>query len=179
MKIEKTFMKDLLVISPIVYTDERGYFFESYNKKKLEKILNLDFVQDNESRSQKGVLRGLHFQEPPYAQGKLVRVITGSVLDVVVDLRRDSNTYGEHYKHILTEENKEQLFIPKGFAHGFLVLENQTIFSYKCTNYYHHESEVAISWNDPTLNIDWQIDAPIISKKDQNALSFNDYKTPF
>ena len=179
MKIEKTFIKDLLVISPIVFSDERGYFFESYNKQKLHEIQNLDFVQDNESRSQKGVLRGLHFQKPPHAQSKLVRVITGSVLDVAVDLRKDSATYGQYYKHLLTAENKQQLFIPKGFAHGFLVLEDHTIFSYKCTNYYHKASEVSISWNDPTLKIDWPEKSPIISQKDQNALSFKNYKSPF
>ena len=179
MKIEKTFIKDLLVLSPTVFKDDRGYFLESYNKKSLEEILNVEFVQDNESLSQKKVLRGLHFQEPPYAQAKLVRVITGSVLDVVVDLRKDSSTFGKHYKHILSNQNKQQLFIPQGFAHGFLVLEDDTIFSYKCTNYYEKKSEVSLLWNDPTFNIDWQIEAPIISKKDQSALSFIDYKSPF
>ncbi len=179
MKIEKTLIKDLLVLSPTVFKDDRGYFLESYNKKSLEEILNVEFVQDNESLSQKKVLRGLHFQEPPYGQGKLVRVITGSVLDVAVDLRKDSTTFGKYYKHILSQQNKQQLFIPQGFAHGFLVLEDDTIFSYKCTNYYEKESEVSLLWNDPTINIDWQIDTPIISKKDQNALSFIDYKSPF
>ena len=179
MKIEKTFIKDLLVLSPTVFKDDRGYFLESYNKKSLEEILNVEFVQDNESLSQKKVLRGLHFQEPPYGQGKLVRVITGSVLDVAVDLRKDSSTFGKYYKHVLSQQNKQQLFIPQGFAHGFLVLEDNTIFNYKCTNYYEKGSEVSLLWNDPTINIDWQIDTPIISKKDQNALSFIDYKSPF
>ncbi len=179
MKIEKTLIKDLLVLSPTVFKDDRGYFLESYNKKSLEEILNVEFVQDNESLSQKKVLRGLHFQEPPYGQGKLVRVITGSVLDVAVDLRKDSSTFGKYYKHVLSQQNKQQLFIPQGFAHGFLVLEDNTIFNYKCTNYYEKGSEVSLLWNDPTINIDWQIDTPIISKKDQNALSFIDYKSPF
>ena len=179
MKIEMNFIKDLLVLTPTLYKDERGYFLESYNKKQLSDTLDVNFVQDNESCSQKGVLRGLHFQKPPHAQGKLIRVITGSILDVVVDLRTDSNTYGHHYKTILSGKNKQQLYIPKGFAHGFLVLEDQTIFSYKCTNYYHKESEVAISWDDPTLNIDWGIEKPIISEKDKQALSFADYNSPF
>ena len=129
MNIKETFIKDLLTITPSVFTDNRGYFLESYNKKLLSSKLDLEFIQDNESMSQKGVLRGLHFQKPPHAQGKLVRVITGSVLDVVVDLRKESSTYGKHYKHILSAKNKTQLYIPEGFAHGFLVLEDNTIFS--------------------------------------------------
>jgi len=179
MNIEETFIKDLLVITPSIFADDRGYFLESYNKKKLDTSLNIDFVQDNESASKKGVLRGLHFQKPPFAQAKLVRVITGSVLDVVVDIRKDSLTYGKHYKHILTSKHKEQLYIPEGFAHGFLVLEDDTIFSYKCTSYYHKESEVSLSWNDPTLDINWQIEEPIISEKDQIGLPFIDYNSPF
>ena len=179
MKIEKTFIKDLLVLIPTVFSDERGYFLENYNKKNLEHILDIDFVQDNESSSQKGVLRGLHFQKPPFSQSKLVRVICGSVLDVVVDLRQDSETYGEYYKHILSAENKQQVFIPEGFAHGFLVLEDDTIFSYKCSKYYNKESEVSLSWNDATINIDWEIKNPIISEKDKNAQAFIDFVTPF
>jgi len=179
MKIEKTFIKDLLVLIPTVFTDERGYFLENYNKKNLEHILDIDFVQDNESSSQKGVLRGLHFQKPPFSQSKLVRVICGSVLDVVVDLRQDSETYGEYYKHILSAENKQQVFIPEGFAHGFLVLEDDTIFSYKCSKYYNKESEVSLSWNDATINIDWEIKNPIISEKDKNAQAFVNFVTPF
>ena len=146
MHIEKTFIKDLLLISPNIINDNRGYFLESYNKNDLASLLNVEFVQDNESMSQKNVLRGLHFQKPPHAQGKLVRVITGSVLDVVVDLRKQSDTYGHHFKHILSAEIKNQLYIPEGFAHGFLVLEENTIFSYKCTNYYHKGSEDSILW---------------------------------
>ena len=179
MKIDKTFIDDLLVITPEVFGDDRGYFFESYNKKKLENLLDVEFVQDNESQSQKNVLRGLHFQKVPFAQGKLVRVIKGSVLDVVVDLRKDSKTYGKHYKRILSDKNKEQLYIPKGFAHGFLVLEDETIFSYKCTNFYNKESEVALLWNDKALNINWQIENPIISEKDKLAKEFTNFISPF
>ena len=179
MNIEKTFINGLVVITPQVFTDDRGYFLESYNKKKLEEILDVEFVQDNESVSQKGVLRGLHFQNPPYAQGKLVRVIKGSILDVVVDLRKDSETYGKHYKHVLSGEHKEQLYIPKGFAHGFLVLEDDTIFSYKCTDYYNKDSEASILWCDETLNINWQIENPIISEKDKIGLKFVNYKSLF
>lgn len=179
MKIEKTFIEGLLLISPTVFTDERGYFLESYNKKHLESMLDVDFVQDNESMSQKNVLRGLHFQIPPFSQGKLIRVITGSVLDVVVDLRKQSKTYGQHYKNVLSDKNKKQIYIPPGFAHGFLVLENKTIFSYKCTNYYKKDAEGAILWNDKTLNIDWNIAHPIISEKDKNAEIFANFTSPF
>lgn len=179
MNVEKTFIEGLIVITPNVFADERGYFLESYNKKALEEYLDVEFVQDNESCSQKGVLRGLHFQKPPHAQGKLVRVIKGSVLDVVVDLRKDSETYGKHYKHVLSGEHKEQLYIPAGFAHGFLVLENDTIFSYKCTDYYNKASEASILWNDETLNINWQIENPIISEKDKVGQSFTNFTTPF
>lgn len=179
MNIEKTFIDGLLIITPKVFADDRGYFLESYNKKTLEGILDLDFVQDNESASQKGVLRGLHFQKPPHAQAKLVRVIKGSVLDVVVDLRKDSETYGKHYKHVLSGEHKEQLYIPEGFAHGFLVLEDDTIFSYKCTDFYNKDSEASLLWCDETLNINWQIDDPIISEKDEVGLKFANFISPF
>jgi len=179
MTIEETFIKDLLILSPAVFTDDRGYFLESYNRKTLTSLFDLEFVQDNESKSQKGVLRGLHFQKPPFAQGKLVRVITGSVLDVVVDLRKESPTYGRHFKHILSAENKKQLYVPEGFAHGFLVLEDDTVFSYKCTNYYNKEAEMSIKWNDSTLNIDWSTEHPIISEKDKNAENFAKFVSPF
>ncbi len=179
MTIEETFIKDLLILSPSVFADDRGYFLESYNKKTLASKLDLDLVQDNESMSQKDVLRGLHFQKPPFSQGKLVRVITGSVLDVVVDLRKESPTYGKHFKHILSDKNKTQLYVPKGFAHGFLVLEDNTIFSYKCTNYYHKEAEESLLWNDTALNIDWNIEHPIISEKDKNAENFANFVSPF
>ena len=179
MNIEKTFIEGLVVITPQIFADGRGYFLESYNKKKLEEILNVEFVQDNESASQKGVLRGLHFQNPPHAQGKLVRVIRGRVLDVVVDIRKSSKTFGKHYKHVLSGEHKEQLYIPEGFAHGFLVLEDDTIFSYKCTNYYNKDSEASLIWCDETLNINWQIEVPIISEKDKVGLKFADYNSLF
>lgn len=179
MRIETTFIKDLFLITPKVFSDHRGYFLESYNKKKLESILNVEFVQDNESMSQKNVLRGLHYQNPPFAQGKLVRVITGSVLDVVVDLRKESSTYGQHFKHILSAKNKSQMYIPEGFAHGFLVLENNTIFSYKCTKYYNATKEASLLWNDDTLNINWNVDDPIISEKDKNAENFANFTSPF
>lgn len=179
MTIEKTFIDGLLVITPKVFADDRGYFLESYNKKTLEDILDVEFVQDNESASQKGVLRGLHFQKPPNSQGKLVRVVKGSVRDVVVDLRKDSNTYGKHYKHVLSGENKEQLYIPEGFAHGFLVLEDDTIFSYKCTNYYNKDAEASLLWCDQTLNINWQVEDPVISEKDTIGMKFADFKSPF
>lgn len=179
MNIEKTFIEGLLIITPTVFTDNRGYFLESYNKKKLEDILDVDFVQDNESQSQKGVLRGLHFQKPPYAQGKLVRVIKGSVLDLAVDLRTNSKTYGKHFSITLSEENKKQFYVPEGFAHGFLVLEDNTIFSYKCTNYYNKASEASLLWNDTTLNINWQIENPIISEKDKIGQEFANFISPF
>ncbi|RUA06509.1 MAG: dTDP-4-dehydrorhamnose 3,5-epimerase, partial [Flavobacteriia bacterium] len=130
-------------------------------------------------RSQKGVIRGLHFQNPPFAQAKLIRVISGSILDVVVDLRKDSKTYGKHYKLILTSENKQQFFIPEGFAHGFLSLENNTIILYKCSEYYHKESEDALLWNDELLNINWEVDHPIITEKDRNAKKFRIFDSPF
>ncbi|PID69345.1 MAG: dTDP-4-dehydrorhamnose 3,5-epimerase [Flavobacteriales bacterium] len=179
MHIENTNLAGLKIISPAVFKDNRGYFFESYNKKKWTEIADKEFVQDNESMSNKGILRGLHFQKPPYAQAKLVRVIRGSVLDVVVDLRRNSPTYGQHSKIILSEENKKQMYVPEGFAHGFLVLENYTIFSYKCTAFYHKPAEDAILWNDPTLAIEWGIANPILSEKDQIAKKFDNFVSPF
>jgi dTDP-4-dehydrorhamnose 3,5-epimerase len=175
MKIEETFIEGLKVITPQVFYDKRGYFFESYNEKTFkENGLDMVFVQDNESKSDKDVLRGLHFQKPPFCQGKLIRVIKGSVMDVVVDLRKASKTYGQHYKLILTEENKLMFYIPEGFAHGFLTLEDNTIFSYKCTNFYNKESEGGIMWNDKTLKINWNIINPIISDKDTKNEKFID-----
>lgn len=180
MEIIKTKIKDLLIIKPRVFRDERGYFFEAFNETLFkENGLNFNFVQDNESKSQKGVLRGLHFQKPPYSQGKLVRVIKGAVLDVAVDLRKDSETYGQHFSVELTEENKTMYWIPPGFAHGFLTLRDETIFSYKCTNLYNKESEGAIIWNDKDLNIDWGISNPIVSEKDKIAPDFNSFNSPF
>ena len=180
MEIIKTKLEGLLIIKPRVFEDERGFFFESYNQEKLKALgFNETFVQDNLSKSQKGVLRGLHFQKPPYAQGKLIQVIKGAVLDVVVDIRKNSETFGQHFSIEINERNKDQLFVPEGFAHGFLTLEDETIFSYKCTNNYHQASEGALMWNDPDLNIDWPIEAPMVSEKDQIAESFNDFESPF
>ncbi|MBR0324467.1 MAG: dTDP-4-dehydrorhamnose 3,5-epimerase [Bacteroidales bacterium] len=180
MELIKTSIDGLLIIKPDVFKDDRGYFFESYNKERFAKAgLNMDFVQDNESKSCKGVLRGLHFQKPPFAQGKLVRVIKGSVMDVAVDLRKDSTTYGKWESVVLTEDNKLQFWIPEGFAHGFVALEDNTIFNYKCTNVYNKESEGSILWNDPDININWNIDNPILSEKDKISPLFKNFESPF
>jgi dTDP-4-dehydrorhamnose 3,5-epimerase len=180
MQIIKDAIEGLITIHPSVFSDERGYFLESFNENDFNQfVFEIKFVQDNESRSMKNVLRGLHFQNPPHAQGKLVRVIKGSVLDVVVDLRKNSKTYGQHKKIVLSEKEKNQFYIPPGFAHGFCSLEDETIFSYKCTEYYHPEAESCILWNDESLNIDWEVNDPILSKKDMNGISFNDFISPF
>lgn len=180
MQIEKTKLEGVCIIKPTVFKDERGYFYESYNKNAWDKAgLSFDFIQDNQSLSGKGILRGLHFQKPPFAQGKLVRVIKGAVLDVAVDIRKDSPTYGQHVAVELTEENFKMLWVPPGFAHGFLTLEDQTIFSYKCTNVYSKESEGGLTWNDPMLDIDWGIQSPILSAKDENYLPFSEFQSPF
>jgi len=179
MIIEITPIKDLLLLRPKVHYDERGYFMESYNLAQLEKHVDVQFVQDNESLSQKNVLRGLHFQRPPFSQAKLVRVITGSILDIAVDLRKNSETYGKYFKHILSSKNKTLLYIPEGFAHGFLCLEDNTIFSYKCSAYYDKKSEGSILWNDPTLAIDWGINNPILAEKDKIAEKFITFENPF
>jgi dTDP-4-dehydrorhamnose 3,5-epimerase len=181
MKIEETGIQGLILLKPKVYQDPRGYFFESYNRNVfLSTGTDVDFVQDNESMSAKNVLRGLHFQRPPHAQGKLVRVIKGSVLDVAVDLRRDSSTYGQWRSVVLSDENKWMLWIPVGFAHGFVTLEDDTIFFYKCTGFYHKASEGSIRWNDPDLAINWgDIKNPVLSDKDREAPLFRDFTTPF
>lgn len=180
MEISKTAIDGLLIIQPKVFGDDRGYFFESFRLDKLrENDVDLDFVQDNESKSGKGILRGLHFQNPPFDQGKLVRVMKGKVLDVAVDIRKNSATYGQWKSIILSEENKTIFWVPPGFAHGFLSLENETIFQYKCTNYYNIEAEGSILWNDPDLNIDWGITNPLISDKDKNVPLFKDLQSKF
>ena len=180
MEIIETKIKDLLVIKPDVFYDERGYFFEGYNKERFAKLgLNMDFVQDNESKSMKGVLRGLHFQKPPFAQGKLVRVVKGSVMDVAVDLRKGSATYGQWESVLLTEDNKFMYWIPEGFAHGFVCLEDNSVFPYKCTNVYNKASEGSLRWNDPDLNVNWNIESPILSEKDKISPLFKDFVTPF
>ena len=179
MIVEATTLRDCYIIQPRVFEDERGYFYESYNKQSFEKHtgLDIDFVQDNQSKSSKGVLRGLHFQVGDYAQAKLVRVIKGSVLDVCVDLRQNSQTYLKHFSLVLSEKNKKHLFVPRGFAHGFVVLEDDTIFSYKCDNYYHKESERGIIYNDPDLGIDWGFMSSelIISNKDHELPTLQKY----
>jgi dTDP-4-dehydrorhamnose 3,5-epimerase len=180
MEITESKLKGLFVIKPRVFEDARGYFFESYNRNDfLKHGLDLDFVQDNQSLSQKGVLRGLHFQAPPHAQGKLVRVITGSVLDVAVDIRKNSPTYGEWYGLELTGKNKWMMYIPEGFAHGFATLEDNTVFSYKCTNYYNKPAEGCLLWNDPRLAINWQLSDPLLSEKDLKGERFSGFSSPF
>lgn len=180
MELIDTGIRDLWAIRPRVFEDPRGYFFESYNQAAFEKAgLKLNFVQDNQSLSHKGVLRGLHFQVDPFAQGKLVRVITGAVLDVAVDIRKHSPTYGKHYAIELTEENKMMLYIPEGFAHGFSTLRDNTVFSYKCTNFYHKASEDCILWNDPDLGINWKTENPLLSEKDLAGKAFAGFTSPF
>ena len=180
MQIIATNIPDLLIIQPKVFEDPRGYFYESYNKNSFaQHNIHADFVQDNQSLSQKGVLRGLHFQAPPYEQGKLVRVISGAVLDVAVDIRKNSPTYGKFFSIVLDEKNKTMFWIPPGFAHGFLTLEDNTIFSYKCTNVYNKESEGSILWNDPAIGINWGDGSPLLSEKDKEAKLFSDLKSPF
>ena len=181
MRFISTEFEGLFIIEPKVFGDHRGYFLETYRKDELESETGqaFDFIQENESMSSKGVLRGLHFQTPPHSQTKLVRVVTGAVLDVVVDIRQGSKTYGRSFSIELNEENKKQLLIPQGFAHGFVTLKDNTRFLYSCDNVYNKESEGSIRWNDADLNIDWDIDLPIISDKDQQAPSFKDFKSPF
>ena len=185
MNVIKTDIEGPVIIEPRLFKDERGYFFESYSEREFTKqIREIKFVQDNESKSVYGVLRGLHFQKPPYAQSKLVRVILGSVLDVVVDIRRGSPTFGKHVSVELSGENHRQIFIPRGFAHGFVVLSPEVVFQYKCDNFYSPQSEGALAWDDPELGIDWKIPAEkiILSEKDkhhpwlQDAERLFDYK---
>ena len=180
MEIIKIAISGILIIKPKVFEDPRGYFYESYNAAIFQQHgVDVNFVQDNQSLSQKGVLRGLHFQNPPHAQGKLVRVINGSVLDVVVDIRKNSHTYGQHFDIELNEKNKIQLWIPTGFAHGFLTLEDNTIFSYKCTNYYNKQSEDCILWNDTDIGINWNIPDPLLSEKDKLGKPFKKFESLF
>jgi len=171
MKVVETKLKGCFVIEPSVFNDDRGYFFESYNKEKFEELTGskVEFVQDNESFSAKGVLRGLHFQKGEYAQAKLVRVTHGEVLDVAVDIRPDSETFLQVETVLLSAENKKQLFIPRGFAHGFIVLSDTVVFNYKCDNFYNKASEGGIIYNDETLNIDWILDSSmfLVSEKDR------------
>ena len=173
MNIIKTSIEGVVIIETRLFKDERGYFFESFNQREFEeKVCKTTFVQDNESKSGYGVIRGLHYQKPPFAQSKLVRVIKGAVLDVAVDIRKGSPTFGQHVAVELTEENHRQFFIPRGFAHGFSVLSEEVIFQYKCDEFYHPEAEGAIAWNDTELGIDWKIprDKVILSEKDSGIL---------
>lgn len=182
MEIIKTDIDGVVIVEPRVFTDSRGYFFESFSQNLYDEVLgHIDFVQDNESCSSRGVMRGLHFQRPPHAQAKLVRCVRGSVLDVAVDIRKGSPTYGKHVACLLTEHNHRQFFIPRGFAHGFAVLSDTAVFQYKCDNYYCPEADGGISIIDPTLNIDWRIDLneAILSDKDKKHHLLKDFESPF
>ena len=182
MNISNTKIEGLIIIEPRIFPDDRGYFYESYNEKKyLEAGIDTSFVQDNQSFSAKGTLRGLHGQANPFAQGKLVRVLQGRVLDVAVDIRKTSSTYGQYVSVELSGENHKQFWVPPGFLHGFVTLEDDTIFTYKVTNYYDKASEIGVVWNDPTLNIDWQTDISklLLSPKDEILPTFADFKSPF
>lgn len=187
MEVLKTNIDGVLIIEPKVFGDNRGYFFESYSQREFDEKVTpiighkINFVQDNESMSTYGVMRGLHFQRPPFAQSKLVRCVKGAVLDVVVDIRKGSPTYGQHVAIELTEDNHRQFFVPKGMAHGFSVLSETAIFQYKCDEFYHPEAEGGISILDASLGIDWHIptDQAILSEKDTHHPLFNDFDTPF
>lgn len=182
MNVIKTDIEGVVVIEPKVFDDARGYFFESYSKRRFDEAVRpVEFVQDNESMSTRGVIRGLHFQRPPFSQSKLVRCVRGAVLDVVVDIRRGSPTYGSHVAVELTGENRRQLFVPRGFAHGFAVLSDEAVFQYKCDNYYHPESEGGISIADNSLGIDWRINPAeaILSDKDLHNPMLRDFESPF
>jgi dTDP-4-dehydrorhamnose 3,5-epimerase len=182
MKFIKTSIPNVYVIEPTVFGDARGYFLESYNQKKFEEVIGeTSFVQDNESKSSKGVLRGLHFQKPPFEQAKLVRCIEGKVLDVAVDIRKNSKTYGQHLAVLLSGKNKRQLFVPRGFAHGFLVLSDSATFAYKVDNTYAPEFEAGIRWNDKELNIQWGMEKGevMVSEKDAKLPFFSEFESPF
>lgn len=182
MEVIKTDIEGVYIIEPRIFTDERGYFFESFSQKEFdEKVMPITFVQDNESKSSYGVMRGLHFQRPPYTQSKLVRCVKGAVLDVAVDIRKGSPTFGKHVAVELTEENHRQFFIPKGFAHGFSVLSEVAVFQYKCDNFYAPQSDGGIQLRDDSLEIDWRIplDKAILSAKDLNHPLLKDFETPF
>ncbi len=180
MKVTKTEIEGLLIIEPDIFPDERGYFFEDYNKKRYQTIgLDMEFVQNNISKSVKGTVRGLHYQVGEFAQGKLCEVIYGKVLDVAVDIRFGSPTFGKYAAVELSEENHRQFWLPPGFAHGFSVLSEEAIFHYKVTNYYSKKDERAILFNDETLKINWHVDSPVVSEKDLNAKKFNDIEKDF
>ena len=177
MEVIKTEIEGVVIIEPRIFKDERGYFYESFSQREFEeKVCRTTFVQDNQSKSSYGVLRGLHFQKPPYCQSKLVRCIKGAVLDVAVDIRKGSPTFGKYVAVELTEENHRQFFVPRGFAHGFAVLSDEAVFQYKCDNFYNKESEGSVAWNDPELNIDWRIpfDKVLLSEKDKLSKNIAD-----
>ena len=179
--VEEKEIEGILVFDNDIFFDDRGYFMEVFNKKrnKYHCLEEYSFAQDNISCSKKDVLRGLHFQAPPFEQGKLIHVLKGKVIDVVVDIRKKSKTYGKHLKIELSSQNHNQLWVPPGFAHGFLTIEEDTLFSYKCTNYYSKDHEMDLLWNDDDLNINWGIKNPIVSDKDQKATKFQDLNSPF
>lgn len=181
MIFSKTDIEGLIVIETKKFTDERGYFFESFHQQKFCEFIGeeIKFVQENESMSSLHVVRGLHFQAPPFEQGKLVRVPFGKVIDIAVDIRKNSTTYGKTFSIELSQENGKQLWIPEGFAHGFVCLSENSLLSYKCTNYYNQPSEDAIFWNSKELNINWSVVEPIVSEKDQNAKDFSTFVSPF
>lgn len=181
MEFIRTAIPDVILLKPKVFGDDRGYFLESFHLEQFQQFVGkpVSFVQDNESMSGERVLRGLHFQAPPKAQGKLVRVVRGSVLDIALDIRENSPTYGQHVSFLLSADNKQQAYIPEGFAHGFVTLEDQTVFQYKCTDYYAPETEGCILWNDPELNIPWETENPILSEKDKKGVLFKDLVSPF
>lgn len=177
MEVIKTEIEGVVIIEPRIFKDERGYFYESFSQREFEeKVCRTTFVQDNQSKSSYGVLRGLHFQKPPYCQSKLVRCIKGAVLDVAVDIRKGSPTFGKYVAVELTEENHRQFFVPRGFAHGFAVLSEEAVFQYKCDNFYNKESEGSVAWNDPELDIDWRIpfDKVLLSEKDKLSKNIAD-----
>ncbi len=180
MQVTKTFIEGLLVIQPTVFNDARGYFYEPYNKKVFAEIgVGEEFVQDNQSFSQKGVIRGLHFQNPPHAQAKLLRVMQGSIWDVAVDIRKSSATYGKYFGVELSAANKTIFYVPKGFAHGFLTLEDDTVLLYKCSDFYNKASEESIIWNDPEIAISWDISDPVLSDKDKNGKKLVNFESQF
>lgn len=182
MRIKTTPIEDLIIIIPAVFEDERGYFMESYNKNKLKELgIDIDFVQDNQSFSKKGTLRGLHYQNPPFAQTKLISVLHGEIVDVAIDLRRDSPTYGKSFEVLLSAGNKKQLLVPQGFAHGFSVVSENAIVMYKCDNYYNKASEGGIRYDDPKVNIDWGMDLKeaIVSEKDLVLPDFENCNSQF
>ncbi len=182
MEIIKTDIEGVVIIEPKIFRDERGYFYESFSQREFcQRVCNTQFVQDNQSKSTRGVLRGLHFQKSPYAQSKLVRAVKGRVLDVAVDIRRGSATYGKHIAVELSEENHRQLFVPRGFAHGFAVLSDEAVFQYKCDNFYNKESEGSLRWDDEELAIDWglPLDEVLLSDKDRISPLLKDFESPF